>query len=75
MWGGMFSTICKFLGVITNFYTVNRWLSVRFNLVSAVVVGVTGFVVVTAPSIDASLAGVALTFAMSVTGDVSPNRL
>jgi hypothetical protein len=39
-------------------------------MLSAVIVGVTGFVVVSAPGIDAALAGVALTFAMSVTGDV-----
>jgi hypothetical protein len=58
---------------------LNRWLSVRFNLLSAVIVGVTGFVVVASPSMDAALAGVALTFAMSVTGDVRrlryPTRL
>jgi hypothetical protein len=47
-----------------------RWLSVRFNMLSAVIVGLTAFVVVLAPNIDAALAGVALTFAMSVTGDV-----
>jgi hypothetical protein len=51
--------------------TVNRWLSVRFNLLSALVIGVTGFIVVTIPGIEAALAGVALTFAMNVTNDVS----
>jgi hypothetical protein len=52
-------------------HTVNRWLSVRFNLLSALVIGVTGFIVVTIPGIEAALAGVALTFAMNVTNDVS----
>jgi hypothetical protein len=49
---------------------VNRWLSVRFNLLSALVIGVTGLVVLLTPGIDASLAGFALTFAYNVTGDV-----
>jgi hypothetical protein len=44
---------------------------VRFNLLSALVIGVTGFIVVTIPGIEAALAGVALTFAMNVTNDVS----
>ena len=50
---------------------VNRWLSVRFNLLSSVVIGVTGLVVLVTPSVDASLAGFALAFASNITMDVS----
>lgn len=46
---------------------VNRWLSTRFNLLSCVLIGLTGFVAVLSPSISAALAGFALTFASSVT--------
>jgi hypothetical protein len=70
MWGGRGLTH-RVSEMITYPYAVNRWLSVRFNLLSALVIGMTGFIVVTLPNIDAALAGVALTFAMSVTNDVS----
>ena len=53
-----------------NLSIVNRWLSVRFNLISACVIGITGFVAVASPSISASLAGFALAFASTVTNDV-----
>ncbi|KAF8583290.1 P-loop containing nucleoside triphosphate hydrolase protein [Ramaria rubella] len=49
---------------------VNRWLSVRFNLTSAAMVGVTGVVVLLTPGIDASLAGFALAFVSTVTSDL-----
>ena len=49
---------------------MNRWLSVRFNLLSAVVVGVTGLVCLLTPSISASTAGFALAFASTITGDL-----
>jgi len=49
---------------------VNRWLSVRFNLLSSAIVGITGVVVLLTPGIDASLAGFALAFASSVTSDL-----
>ncbi|KII87771.1 hypothetical protein PLICRDRAFT_92667 [Plicaturopsis crispa FD-325 SS-3] len=49
---------------------VNRWLSSRFNLLSAAVVGVTGLVAILTPTISASTAGFALTFASTITGDV-----
>ena len=51
--------------------TVNRWLSVRFNLLSAVIVGLTAFVSILTPTIDAALAGFILAFAATVTNDVS----
>ncbi|KAF8549145.1 P-loop containing nucleoside triphosphate hydrolase protein [Imleria badia] len=46
---------------------VNRWLSMRFNLLSSLVVGLTGAVAVFYPSISAALAGFALSFASSIT--------
>ena len=49
---------------------MNRWLSVRFNLLSAVVVGVTGLVCLVTPSISASTAGFALAFASTITNDL-----
>ncbi|KAI0761279.1 multidrug resistance-associated ABC transporter [Trametes elegans] len=49
---------------------VNRWLSARFNLLSSAVIGITAFVAVLSPRIDASLAGFALAFASSLLGDV-----
>jgi hypothetical protein len=50
--------------------SVNRWLSVRFNLISSGIIGVTGFVAVASPAISASLAGFALAFASTITNDV-----
>ncbi|KAG6812193.1 hypothetical protein H0H92_003998 [Tricholoma furcatifolium] len=49
---------------------VNRWLSMRFNLVSCGVIGVTALVCLITPSISASFAGFALTFASTITGDL-----
>ncbi|CAL1699089.1 unnamed protein product [Somion occarium] len=49
---------------------VNRWLSARFNLLSAAVVGLAGFVTVLTPGISASTAGFALTFASTITNDL-----
>lgn len=49
---------------------MNRWLSVRFNLLSAAILGLTGIVSIMTPRIDASLAGFALAFASTVTNDV-----
>jgi len=49
---------------------VNRWLSVRFNLVSAAIVGATGLVCLVTPRITASFAGFALAFASTITGDL-----
>ncbi|KIY53870.1 multidrug resistance-associated ABC transporter [Fistulina hepatica ATCC 64428] len=49
---------------------VNRWLSVRFNVLSAAVVGVAGLVALLTPRIDASFAGFLITFASSVTHDL-----
>ena len=49
---------------------MNRWISVRFNLTSSAIVGVTGVVVLLTPGIDASLAGFALAFVSTVINDV-----
>ncbi|RPD54947.1 multidrug resistance-associated ABC transporter [Lentinus tigrinus ALCF2SS1-7] len=49
---------------------VNRWLSARFNLLSSAVIGITAFVAVVTPTIDASLAGFALAFASSLLSDL-----
>ena len=50
--------------------SVNRWLSVRFNLLSSAVIGVIALVCVLSPSVSASLAGFALAFAATFTNDV-----
>jgi hypothetical protein len=49
---------------------VNRWLSVRFNLLSSAVIGVIALVCVLMPNVNASLAGFALAFAATFTNDV-----
>lgn len=49
---------------------VNRWLSIRFNLISCGIIGAAGFVAVATPGISASLAGFALAFASTITHDV-----
>ncbi|RDB27902.1 ATP-dependent bile acid permease [Hypsizygus marmoreus] len=49
---------------------VNRWLSMRFNLLSSGVVGATALVCLITPSISASLAGFALAFASTITNDL-----
>lgn len=49
---------------------VNRWLSVRFNLLSAGIVGATGLVCLITPGVSASLAGFALSFASTITMDL-----
>ncbi len=53
------------------FHTVNRWLVIRFNLLSAVIVGLVAFVSILTPTIDAALAGFILAFASTATNDVS----
>lgn len=42
----------------------------RFNLVSAAIVGATGLVCLVTPRITASFAGFALAFASTITGDL-----
>lgn len=72
MWGGeCHSKKCYMNTGTDRHHSVNRWLSVRFNLLSSAVVGITAFVAVLSPGIDASMAGFALTFASSLLVDVS----
>ncbi|KAG6854494.1 hypothetical protein C0991_006096 [Blastosporella zonata] len=49
---------------------VNRWLSMRFNLLSCGVIGATGLVCLITPGMSAPLAGFALTFASTITNDL-----
>lgn len=51
-------------------WTVNRWLSARFNLLSAVLVGITAVIVLLAPGVNASMAGFALAFAGGLSHDL-----
>ncbi len=72
MWGGAHENARNL--VLPYFMTlcaVNRWLSVRFNLLSAVIVGLIAFVTIITPTIDAALAGFILAFGTTVTTDVS----
>ena len=50
--------------------SVNRWLSVRFNMLSTLVVSLMALLAVLNPNIDAALAGFALTFGNSITGEI-----
>lgn len=68
MWGGVL--ISEWSVVVLMSLSVNRWLSVRFNLVSAAIVGATGLVCLVTPRITASFAGFALAFASTITGDL-----
>jgi membrane protein YdbS with pleckstrin-like domain len=71
MWGGDHEKFATFLACILTLYAVNRWLSVRFNLYSAVIIGLASFVTILTPTIDAARAGFILAFASTVTIDVS----
>ncbi|KAG1859107.1 hypothetical protein C8R48DRAFT_674092 [Suillus tomentosus] len=48
-------------------WAVNRWLSARFDLLSAVTIGVTGCIAVSTPTISAALAGSVLSFSGGMT--------
>ncbi|KAJ7853283.1 multidrug resistance-associated ABC transporter [Mycena olivaceomarginata] len=49
---------------------VNQWLSIRFNVLSSVIMGAIALVSVLNGNISASLAGFALTFGNTITGDL-----
>ncbi|KAF8649184.1 hypothetical protein AX16_005982 [Volvariella volvacea WC 439] len=51
-------------------WSVNRWLSIRFNMLSSAVMGLTALVCLITPSISAALAGFALAFASTLTNDI-----
>jgi hypothetical protein len=72
MWGGAHKNPCIIvLACFMTLYAVNRWLSVRFNLLSAVIVGLTAFATIFSSTIDAALGGFILAFATTITTDVS----
>ncbi|BGP24141.1 ATP-binding cassette transporter [Rhodotorula toruloides] len=49
----------------------NRWLSMRFSLLSSMVVALTGYVLISAgDKVDAALAGFTLTFALNISNDI-----
>ncbi|XP_060079358.1 ATP-binding cassette sub-family C member 5-like [Ylistrum balloti] len=51
------------------FYSSNRWLAVRLDLLSALVIGITGLLVIlTYESMTPALAGMAMAFAIQMTG-------
>ncbi|KAH7105025.1 multidrug resistance-associated ABC transporter [Auriculariales sp. MPI-PUGE-AT-0066] len=51
-------------------WSVNRWLSVRFNMLASSVIGAVGVICLLSPSIDAALAGFALAFASKIIDDL-----
>lgn len=52
-------------------WTVNRWLSARFNILSSIIVGIVAVMILLTPTVSASMAGFALAFA----GTISHNLL
>ncbi|KAG8959224.1 hypothetical protein FRC03_008275 [Tulasnella sp. 419] len=50
--------------------SVNRWLNIRFNLLSSAIVGLVGVVILWNPKIDAALAGFLLSFVQSVSNSL-----
>ena len=70
MWACMYTTKYLEYFVDSPSFVVNRWLEVRFNLLSAAVVGVTALVCLVTPSISASTAGLTLAFASTITHDL-----
>ncbi|KAJ7635025.1 multidrug resistance-associated ABC transporter [Roridomyces roridus] len=49
---------------------VNRWLSIRFNILSSIIMGAIALLAVLNGSISASLAGFAMAFANTITNDL-----
>ncbi|KAH8810334.1 multidrug resistance-associated ABC transporter [Flagelloscypha sp. PMI_526] len=49
---------------------VNRWLALRFNMLSSLIIGLTAAVCLLNKNIDSALAGFALTFASSIVNDI-----
>lgn len=57
---------CPYFGM----WSVNRWLSVRFNMLSAGIVAITAVVMLVDKNVEASFAGFALAFASTITSDL-----
>ncbi|CED85202.1 multidrug resistance-associated abc transporter [Phaffia rhodozyma] len=51
-------------------WTLNRWVTARYNILSSAILGMTGVVVLLTPSISAPTAGFALSFALKVASDM-----
>ncbi len=56
-------------GAFIWFWCLNRWISTRFNMLSSMVIGLTG-VAVLLGNVSAAQAGFALAFASSISGDM-----
>jgi hypothetical protein len=56
--------------ISTHILIVNRWISIRFNMLSSIIIGITAVVILLNTNIDASYAGLAMTFIMGLTGDI-----
>lgn len=57
--------------LIRYLWGANRWLSIRFSLLSALFVGMTGYSLIAAhKTVDAALAGFALTFSLNISTDM-----
>jgi len=56
--------------VVADITVVNRWISVRFNMLSTLVIGITAVVIIRDTNIDASYAGLAMTFIAGITGEI-----
>jgi hypothetical protein len=49
---------------------VNRWLNIRFNMLSTILVGLTSVICLVSPNVSASLAGFVLTFVSTIDQDL-----
>ena len=73
LWGGMCRSATDVSASHTHdgtFLLVNRWISARFNVLSSLIIGMTGVVVLVSPGVSAALAGFALAFSNTVSMEV-----
>lgn len=49
---------------------MNNWIGVHFNILSTIIIGITASIVVLNTDIDASYAGLAMTFVTGITQDM-----
>ncbi len=74
MWAGERTTfVTTSIPKLTFYPKVNRWLSIRFCLVTNTLIGAVAFIAVLVPGITASTSGFALTLATTVPYPVSLN--
>ncbi|KIM46743.1 hypothetical protein M413DRAFT_63584 [Hebeloma cylindrosporum] len=64
--------ICADTNMNPSYWVVglNRWLNVRFQMITGALIGILALIILLNPSIDASWAGLALAFASTLTLDV-----